>query len=426
MAKGGGAQQNKGGGARGGGGKKTARSQQYNYLRQFGYPSMRELRREAQGLAFAATPTIREVSTPFNQQMRSTRDYLAAVQSALAQTSQGVNQGYDASLQQAQGVDAAAQQRLAGLGLGADSAGVQAATGARGDSQTQALIADAAAAKHAAAQMPTIAAGAASQNQQVLQGKLLDALSNRRDQLSQAFFQALNTAQSQGLAKAQFNQSQYQFGQQMQLQQAQMAQQASQFAAQEADARASRHQQAFQFREQMIAQSGYDPVTGQYVQGSAAASQSVPGIAKKYGMTAGQVITLQQHSNQQVASLLAKGTNWKTAIQIAEANDVPPEIARQAVIYAYSNPSTAGVVKPPLPAAYKPSTQFNPQTMTRYKGRIYAATQLSQWQADYSTYRQQAALMSRALKGFDVGYLWRQLQKQYDSVMHAPAYSTEH
>ncbi len=202
---------------------------------------------EAQGLASASVPTVRQVSTPYNQQIRSTKDYLAAVQSALADTTAGVNQGYDASLAQSQGVDAAANARLAGLGLGADSAGVQAVQGARGDSATQALIANAAAAKGAAAQMPTIAAGQASQFGQVTSNKLLDALASRRDQLSQAFFQALQQAQSQGLAKAQFNQGQYQFGQNMALQRQQAATQASQFAQSQASTAASLAEQKREF-----------------------------------------------------------------------------------------------------------------------------------------------------------------------------------
>lgn len=423
MAKGG-AQKNSGGKGGGGGGKKTARSQSYNYLRQFGYPSPRELRMEAQGLASAAVPTVRQVSTPFNQQMRSTRDYLAAVQSALADTSAGVNQGYDAAVGQSQAVDAAAQARLQALGLGGDAAGAQAATGAYGDSQTQHLIANAAAAKHAAAQMPTIAAGAASQNQQVLQNKLLDALANRRDQLSQAFFQALQQAQSQGLATAQFNQSQYQFGQNMALQQAQMAQQAAQFNAQMAASQASAAQSQANYRSSLIAKYGFDPVTGKFVQGSQGAASSVPALAKKYGMTPNEIINLQQHSNTQVASLLAKGTPWKTAIHIAEANDVPPEIARQAVLSTYSQPPSLS--KPPLPAAYGKSTKFDPSTMTRFHGHKYDSRQLAAYTAAWGQYKAQYAVIQRALKGFQVGYVYRQLQKLYDSTMHAPASSTEH
>lgn len=222
MARGGGG--SRGGKGGGGGGKKTARSQSYNYLRRFGYPSSQELRMEAQGLASASVPTVRQVSTPYNQQIRSTKDYLAAVQSALADTTAGVNQGYDASLAQSQGVDAAANARLAGLGLGADSAGVQAAQGARGDSATQALIANAAAAKGAAAQNPAIAAGQASQFAQVTGNKLIDALANRRDALSQAFFQALSQVKQEGLATAQFNQSQSQFLQNAAMQKQQNAQ----------------------------------------------------------------------------------------------------------------------------------------------------------------------------------------------------------
>lgn len=354
MAKGGGGGRNNGGK---GGGKKTGRSQSYNYLRQFGYPSPRELRREAQGLASAAVPTVRQVSSPYNQQMRSTRDYLAAIQSALADTTAGVNQGYDASLQQSQGVDAAAQARLAGLGLGADSAGVQAATGAGGDSQTQALIANAAAAKHAAAQMPTIAAGAASQNQQVLQSKLLDALSNRRDQLSQAFFQALQQAQQQGLATAGFNQSQYQFQQNMQLQQQQMAQQQSQFAASQAQSNRSFNEQVREFNisrkdaKTAATTAGLSPseLRQQMSVAQGLVGAPAPQMARipRYGPT-GHIngYTMKPVDGQDTRDIAQKGTPFRDALALLIQNGVAQSVALTVLSGIYSKYANAPVYSP--------------------------------------------------------------------------------
>jgi len=228
--------------------RRTARSQ--SYLRQYGYPSSRELRREAQGLAQASVPTVRQVSKPYQQQIRSSRGYLEAVRAALADAQAGVSNSYSQAVDQSQGVSDAAQARLAALGLGADAAGVQAAVGARGDSATQQLIASQAAAGNYAAQLPGIAAGQASQFSQVTRNKLLDALGSRRDSLSQAFFQALQQVQSNHLAQAQFNQSSDQFRQQMAQSAAQMAEQAREFNTSQANSMAQFNaQQAESIRE---------------------------------------------------------------------------------------------------------------------------------------------------------------------------------
>lgn len=223
-----------------GGGKRTARSQRHRQqqndaLRKYGYPSMRELRREAQGLAGASVPTVREVKRPYTRQIQSSKEYLAAVRAALAETQSQVGADYSQAVDQSQGVTDAAQARLSALGLGVDQAGTQASVGARGDSATQNLIANAASARGYAATLPAIASGQATQFADVTRNKMLDALSSRRDQLSQAFFQALQQVQGNALQRAQFNMSSDQFGQQM-------AQSASQFAAQMAQSRADNAQ----------------------------------------------------------------------------------------------------------------------------------------------------------------------------------------
>jgi hypothetical protein len=209
-------------------GRRTQRSQ--NYLHQYGYPSNRKLRREAKNVARASVPTVRSIQRPYNRQIQSARDFLQAVQGALADVNSGVNASYDQALSQQQAVSDAAQARLAGLGLGVDAAGTQAAAGASGDSAAAQLISNAGSARNYAAKLPGIAAGSALVDQAGLRKQMLDALQNRRDQMRQAYFPALESARSAALQRAGFNQSQDQFLKNLGLQRAQMAQQASQFA----------------------------------------------------------------------------------------------------------------------------------------------------------------------------------------------------
>ena len=239
--------------------RKTGRSQRHHQdaLHRYGYPSSAELRREAQGLAKASVPTIRSVRRPYQRQLQSTRDFLGAINSALAQTSAGVNQAYDPAIAQSQAVDAAAQQRLQGLGLtGADNASAQAVTGALGDSATQNLIQNSASAKSYAASLPGIAAGQASVQRAGINKSMLDALANRRDTLSQAFFQALNQVQSQHLQMAGFNQSADQFQQQMAQSQAQMAEGIREFNASQAQSQSQFNDQMAYNYASLAAQTG--------------------------------------------------------------------------------------------------------------------------------------------------------------------------
>lgn len=327
-------------------GRRTRRSQ--NYLRQYGYPSARELRREAQGLASASVPTVRQVSRPYQRQIQSTKDFLAAVNAALGETASQVGQGYDQGIAASQGVSQAAQARLAGLGLGADSAGVQAALGAGSDSATQNLIAQGAAAKNYAAQLPAVAAGQASVQAAGLRKNLVDALAGRRDQLSQAFFQALNTVQQQHLQMASFNQQSDQFQQQMAAQQAAAAEQAREFQAQmslqerqfayskRSDARNARLQAAG-----LMAQYGYDVKTGKFVDNATGASA----LAHKLGLTPAQVNEMQSQASGTALKLLQNGQSWDSAIKILETQGIDPQIAKTAVVGTYSYPPNP----PPAP-----------------------------------------------------------------------------
>jgi hypothetical protein len=302
-------------------------------LRQYGYPSERELRREAQGLAGASVPTIRSVSRPYQQQMQSTRDFLAAVQSALADTSGAVGSGYDQAISQSQGVDQAAQARLAALGLGSAGAGVQAAVGARGDSATQNLISDAASAKNYAAQLPAVAAGSASRQNAGLQKNLLDALSNRRDSLSQAFFQALQQVQSQALQQAGMVQSGQQFQQQMAQSNAQFAQN---FGLQQQQYNegvrefnvgqaASAKQQAWSNKLDVAkfeADTGYNPITGKAVPGaSSALSKFSPAELRAQAKLAAPLLNPTSSSN---TSQTTKGGSGSTTTSKKVVQHGPP------------------------------------------------------------------------------------------------------
>jgi len=396
-------------------GRPTARSQ--NYLRQYGYPSARELRAEAQGLASASVPTVRSVTRPYARQLQSSRDFLAAVQAALADTSSQVGQGYDTAIAQSQGVDQAAQSRLSSLGLTPEAAVAQ----GQGDSATQNLISNAAAAKNYAAQLPGIAAGQAYVGQQGINKNLTDALANRRDALSQAFFQALNQVQGQALQRASFNEQAQVQQQQLGLQYAQLAQQT----------RESNRQYGLA-RDQLIAQYGFDPTTGHFIQGSQGAGSTIQGIAKAYGLTPNEVITLQGHTSTQVEQLLAQGVPWRSALARAEANGVPPQLALSSIISIYSNPpappSLASVAGNPLPGItdrLRLSTSPAKITSMLTTGGLSAAD-ANKFLSGFDSWRSHMLAYQNALKDFKVTYVWRQLQRAYDSVLHPTSTSTEH
>ena len=274
--------------------KRTRRST--DYLARYGYPSARELRREAGALAGASVPTVRSISRPYNRQQATAKAFLEAVRAALAESSSGVGAGYDKALAQEQAVSDAAQARLAGLGLGESAAGAQAVTGARGDSAQANLIASSAAAKNYQGQLPGIAAGATRVQSETLSKGLLDALQNRRDALSQSFVQALNTVQGQAMQRAQFNMSADQFAQQIAAQQAAAAAQAG--AAKAAYLQSENH-----WRADFIAKNGYDPYTGAGQPGKKLPGAALARTAKALGLTTNEYLA----KRSQGFSVLATG-----------------------------------------------------------------------------------------------------------------------
>lgn len=361
-----------------------------DFLAQFGYPSDKELRREAAALAQASLPSPKTVAQPYNRQLQSARDFMAAVQSALAASSGDITKAYDTAQASSQAVGDAASARLAGLGLGDYAAGTQAAQGARSDSAVQNLIAQGASARDYAARQPAIGAGMGALAALGIGQKKTDALSARQDALRQAFQQAISTVSSQHLAMAQFNQGQSQFLQSQALQREGMAQNAA-LAAQDRRFRANqaaldRSASRQNAHDQILAQYGYDTTTGQFTQGQSSAG--VQGIATKYGLTPNQVISLQNHSATQVEGLLKQGKTYAQALSIASAHGVPPEVAKLAVYQVYANatppptPAWQGVsgrvkgmisdVAPPTPNTYKAGKQDLQYIADMKKWRTYA------------------------------------------------------
>jgi hypothetical protein len=348
---------NQGGKGKGGGKGRGPTQRSQDYLARYGYPSSKELRREAEGLAGASVPSIRSVSQPYNRQAQSARDFLTAVQAVLGETQGQVGAAYDQATSSQQALDAATQSRLAGLGLGVDSAGVQAASGARGDSATANLLSNEASAKSFAAAQPGIAAGNTGVVLAGLRKQQTDALSNRRDQLRQSFFQALGQVQSQALARAGFNQSADQFHQQMLASQAAAATQASQFAQSQASSAASLAEQQ---REYNLTRRD----------ANRAASASGGATAAQLGITPHELISYQQtiaqniyDAKQGVPHKNEKGQILRGHWDVHPAPDGAPREPNQPnsifALYSFLNqqyPQLQIVVLQALKSAYPPST----------------------------------------------------------------------
>lgn len=345
MAKGGGGG-GKGGKGKGGGRGPTQRSQ--SYLRQYGYPSDRALSREAARLAEGSVGSIREVTRPFQRQAQSARDFLTAVQAALGEAQGQVNAGYGEAVGQQNAVDTAAQARLAALGLGSDSAGVQAAQGARGDSATANLLSNEASAKAFAAAQPGVASGNTGVVLAGLRKSQQDALQTRRDQLRQSFFQAMGQVQQTALAKAGFNQSADQFQQQMQAQLAANAQS-------QANANRSFNEQVREFnlqrndaQKQAAKTAGLSPsewrqqaaLVSSYAGGTPAQTTKVP-IYKKDATGSGKHITgyktvpVQGSGTPNVA---LQGQGFSHVLQALVQQGVSPQVAIPMLETLYRDP----------------------------------------------------------------------------------------
>jgi hypothetical protein len=374
-----------------------------------GMPSNKALRRQALQLASGGVQSKRSITRQYTRAQGDTAGFTSALVSLLKGEQGTAGAAYGQAVSQQQQIDQAARQQLGNLGE--DYGGAAVKVGATGDNAISGLLAGQAAASDYASRQPGIAAGRGALAQTGLQNALEDALNQRADAIHQAYGPAYASVRQNAFNEAMALQN---LG--LQKQQLALSQQGQFFS--ESEQLKHDRQQNQQFQQEMIARYGYDPTRGKFLQGSSQAGSTIQGLAHQYGLTPNEIIGLQGHTVTQVQSLLAQGTNWRSAIRQAEANGVPPEIARFAVMSVYSNPP-----KPPgRPDLPIPS----PTGTVHYKGKTYDATAFGQWQQADAHWKANMAAFNRALKGFKVQVIFRQLQRKYDSVMHPPRTSTEH
>lgn len=206
-----------------------------------GYPTNKELRKQAGAIANASVPTVRATTRPFKRQQQSVAGFLDAALSALRDSQAQVGQTYDTAGASQQAITAAAQARLSSLGLGEYAAGTQAAEGARSDSAAAQLNQMGASAKTYASRQPGIATGYAALQNASIQKNLKDALAQRVDERRTAYMQGLQTVQAQAMDRLNYLAGRQdaatqrsQFATSTQLQEEQIAEQRRQFEASQA------------------------------------------------------------------------------------------------------------------------------------------------------------------------------------------------
>lgn len=302
-----------------------------------GYPSAKQINRQALALARAAVPTKRSIQRPYQQALGDTTSFTAALIHLLGQSQPGA--GYDAAITQQQGIDQAAAARLQALG-GAYGAGSAAAVGGLGDSALSSLVARGAAAKSYGAQLPAVAGARGQLFQQGLIHDQQTALQNRADALRSAFTQSLDQVQQQALARstalASIRQNNRAFGEQQREFNANQAFQQAQFGEQKREFN-------FEHSPQWL---------GMQAQISAAASgdSSAAGPLAQY--TPGQISGFQK---QAVTALGADGSGLVAAggqtpgrvVRNLIAAGIPRQIAVAEAVNAFRN------LQPPPIAAKK-------------------------------------------------------------------------
>lgn len=312
-------------------------------LARFGYPTEAELRQQARQLANASLPSVQTISHPFTQQIHDVAGFTSALADLVAQAQGGVKTAYQQAQDQQTQINQAAQARLSGLGA-AYTPGVQAAQGGISDSASSRLIASGAAAQSAAAVQPGIATARGALQRGALANALDQALAQRQDAYRGAFTQA-----HQQLAQNAYTQAMGMAN--LDLSRQQLAFQRQSLNASNANAAASLQERQAEFTQRMIAEYGYDPTTGKYVQNHGG-TNTTTSLAQKYKMSTTEVVNLQQHTNTQVANLIAHGYSWQKALQTAN-NNVPPEFAHLALMAFASSPPPYGSFHPkPTPADF--------------------------------------------------------------------------
>lgn len=355
-----------------------------NPLIQYGYPTDKALRQEAAQFAKGSVPTVKATSRPYKRQQQQVSGWLQAALGALQDSSGQVTKAYTTAEQQQAAIDAAAQARLAGLGLGEYEAGTRAVEGARSDSAAANLISRGAAGESYAAAQPGIATGFADTAHATVQKALRDALAQRADLRQQAYMQGLQVAQSNAMQRVNFlagrqdaRTQRNQFSQQMAAQSAAQAEQAREFdisqANQWAQFRISQQNASKQARDQMIAQYGFDPTTGKLVRGQAKT------LADKLGITQNEVYSMQRNAVNDAHTSKEFGifgsqyqggvASWKQ-LYAELSTRYPKPIARAAALSVFTNP-------PAMPP--KPSKN-------NYKTQAAYAHDLADWNASAHRY----------------------------------------
>jgi len=197
-----------------------------------GYPSNKNLQKQAAALASGAVSTRRSIRRQYALPIQANQGFTEALIHLLQGGGGAVSSGYDQAIQQQQGIGQAAAARLAALG-GQYGAGSAAAVGGLGDSALTSLNAQAAASKNYAGQMPAVAASRGQlMNAQLLQQRN-QAFQQRNEDYRSALQQALQTVQQNALAMSSLRSSNRNAAADRLLQQQSMAQQNAQFQAQQ-------------------------------------------------------------------------------------------------------------------------------------------------------------------------------------------------
>lgn len=163
------------------------------------YPSQQQLMQEAQSLAGASVPTQQSINQQYGRSLQDVNGFAKAVISLL-QGGPGVGAGYTDAATQQRAVDAAAQARLAALGL--PYAGSRAVAGAQGDSALANLLSRQAAAQSYGAQLPHVAAARGALMQQGLIQQRQQALTQRAQDYWSALAQAYPQVQQNALSRS--------------------------------------------------------------------------------------------------------------------------------------------------------------------------------------------------------------------------------
>ncbi len=374
-----------------------------NPLSKWGYPTSKELRRQATQIANYSVPTVKSVSRPYKQQQQSVSGWLDAVLGALNTSSGQAQAAYTTANQQQAAIDQAAQARLAGLGLGQYSAGVQATQGALGDSAAANLVARGAASGEYSSRQPGIATGYANVQHNTVSKALDAALAQRMDERRAAYGQAIQTVQQNALAQANFlagrSDAARSFGLQRRGQDIQVSQFNSQQGEQIREFNITRSDQLdqfnrqlkqsnSQFRSQIIAQYGFDPKTGKFMKGSGSASDTS-------GLTPNEILTKQGQAYDWVRDQMPKN-NWNYSQTLKNATaKYGPTIGKAAAMSVFFNPP---------PGFPEPRWQ---DYQNGKKNSVY--------KADHAQWRANANLYQMHLRWFN-----QLLMEQYNSTKKPP------